>query len=762
MTTNAAGPGNLLGPYRLVRELGRGGMGVVYEALRLPAGDRVALKVLAQAPSADAGAARQDEERFLQEARLSMGLPAHPGIVRVFDSGTDQGRPYLAMDLVEGRPFSEWRKDPASDLQRQIRVLRDAARAVHEAHEHGVVHRDLKPQNLLVDAEGRPHLTDFGLAKTLGRDLSLSLTGAGLVIGTPGYISPEMAEGIRRVDRRADVYALGVLLFETLTGRLPFPGDTAVEMLVRMVKDPAPAPSSVARAVRRLPRGRDLELVCRQALARDPEERTPTAKEYADDLDRWLSGERVRARLPRELRGNPVSWMLAAAGLLVAAGLGWTTFAGGVPAAKELERADRLMRERQYAEAMLQYGVVLARDSGNARALAGQQEALAAQKLEQARLIEGAARAAAERAGREAEDRRRAEALESAEGERARQSQGRLAAEERARQAEEALKRAQAELQAAMVKRPLTPAPPAEPPRVPVPLKIFTGHAGDVKSAALSPDGAWALSAGADATARLWELPSGRAGPVFRGHSEMVRFAAFSPDGRLVATASQDRTIRLWDSASGRELRKLEGHSNMVRALAFSPDGRSLLSSSWDRTLKIWELPGGALRATLQGHGDLVKGVVYSPDGRWIASAGGPDLTVRLWEASSGRELRVLKGASGSVEAVLFTASGGELLASGHDGVLRVWDPASGRELRRRTIHAEPVETLALSPDGQRLASGGWDRSIRLWDWPALAERGSAGRHDGHVLGLVFTADGKRLVSAGHDGTVRLWDVPAP
>jgi predicted Ser/Thr protein kinase len=279
------------GKYDLLREIGRGGMGVVYEARDRELGRLVALKLMLG--RRDRPVAPQEEERFVREAQLAAALPPHPGIVGVFEAGIVEGRRFIAMERILGSPLTIWRA--AANLRAQVELLRDMALALEHAHQHGVIHRDLKPDNVLVDATGKPHITDFGLAKAVGQDTQLSLTSEGMVVGTPAYMSPEQALGQKTIDGRADIWALGVLLYEALTGRQPFVGSTAVEILMKASKNAAPSPSRVMskEALAALDPG--LEHVCLKALARNVNKRYATAAGYAADLDRWLKGEPVKA-----------------------------------------------------------------------------------------------------------------------------------------------------------------------------------------------------------------------------------------------------------------------------------------------------------------------------------------------------------------------------------------------------------------------------------------------------------------------------------
>ncbi|HEX7901190.1 MAG TPA: protein kinase, partial [Planctomycetota bacterium] len=280
------------GKYDLLRELGRGGMGVVYEARDRELKRIVALKLMLG--RRDRPVVPGDEERFVREARLVAALPAHPCVVGVYEAGSVDDRRYIAMELVQGQPFSAWRT--RANLRLQAEVLRDVANALHHAHTHGVIHRDLKPDNILVDAEGTPHITDFGLAKAVGEDAGVSLTAEGMVVGTPAYMSPEQAQGLKSIDARTDVWSLGVLLYEALTGRQPFQGNTAVEILMKASKNAAPSPSRVVTKEAMAAFDPAIEKVCLKALAKKPGERYASAEAFASDLDRWLRGDAVRAQ----------------------------------------------------------------------------------------------------------------------------------------------------------------------------------------------------------------------------------------------------------------------------------------------------------------------------------------------------------------------------------------------------------------------------------------------------------------------------------
>ncbi|HYE99224.1 MAG TPA: serine/threonine-protein kinase [Planctomycetota bacterium] len=266
-----------LGNYRLIRRLGRGTMGVVYEASDTRTGRRVALKLLF-----DAG---PDPKAFLREARAFAALPPHPSVVAVRNGGVFDGTCCLEMDFVDGVPYHDWRRDHPA-IRAQVAVLRDVACALEHVHAHGIVHRDLKPENVLVDRENRPHLTDFGLAR-LGDGTTSSSSGSGFVVGTPAYVSPEQALRPREADRRSDIYSLGIMLYETFTGLLPFTGRSTVGLLMSVMND-EPPPVTATPQARRSGADAAMDAIVRRAIARRPEDRYPTAAALAEALDAWI------------------------------------------------------------------------------------------------------------------------------------------------------------------------------------------------------------------------------------------------------------------------------------------------------------------------------------------------------------------------------------------------------------------------------------------------------------------------------------------
>ncbi|MBI4613982.1 MAG: serine/threonine protein kinase, partial [Planctomycetes bacterium] len=320
----AGDPRRVFGKYVLVREIGRGGMGAVFQAWDSSLHRWVAVKLLS-----DAGAS-EVVERFMREARTVASL-AHPNIAPVYDVGEHGGKHYLAMQFIDGKTLGTDR----ITAEEAVRILRDVALAVDFAHQKGIVHRDLKPDNILVDRDGKPFVTDFGLAKSLSVDSRITVHGS--VIGTPAYMSPEQARGdLRKIGPKSDVYSLGATLYELLTGRPPFRGASPLETVAAVLeRDPVRPSSRVAETPP------DAEAICLKAMEKDPLSRYASARELAEDCDRFLRGEPVsagaapRSRRRRRGRHGSLALALAAGGslvLLLAAGI-WLAARGSSPGA---------------------------------------------------------------------------------------------------------------------------------------------------------------------------------------------------------------------------------------------------------------------------------------------------------------------------------------------------------------------------------------------------------------------------------------------
>lgn len=742
--------------FEILGELGRGGMGVVYKARQLNLRRVVALKVL-NSDNVGPKQAVQWQAEAEAVARLR-----NPNIVSIYDIGVVDKNYYLSLEFVEGGSLAQKAAGVPMAPEKAASIIETLARAIQCMHLRGVVHRDLKPGNVLLTSDGMPKITDFGLAKRLEEDAP---TEEAAIMGTPSYMSPEQADGrVRDIGPVTDVYALGAILYELLTGKPPFKGETIIDTLEHVKTAP---PIHPAQIIPNVPA--DLSAICLKCLEKDPAKRYSSAEALAEDLHRYLADEPILARRTC-LRERVLKWT-----------------------------------RRRPALAVLTTVCILLAVVGFAGILSQWREAHEQRKI-------------AEKEMRIADEQRTIAQEEKLEADKARKS-----AEEHSQTANLALAFNRVALadrewtsnNAARAENLLESCPPN--------LRywewnylnrLFHSHVfrmetdkGYINGVAFNHDGSLLAVAVGDyrkkGEVRIRDLDKGERSCVLKDNPAKITCVAFSPDKKFLACGSQS-SVAFWNievKSPAKPEFALQGFKNEVTGVAFSKDGKFLATASKDHYVKVWDVDGKKVVASKEFDGD-VNGAAFSHDGGKIALAcndnnayiwdwkaneskpepladhhgpvtcvafsadgnliatGSQDKTVKIWNADNATLRLTIRGHSNWVLGIAFRSDGKELASGSADRTVKVWNTETGEENRTYRGHADRVLCVAYGPDGKLIASGSRDKSFMIWDARSEQAARSIPAGDKVILGLSFANNGKKLASASDDKRVKIWSMP--
>jgi WD40 repeat protein/tRNA A-37 threonylcarbamoyl transferase component Bud32 len=681
--------GRQLGNYRLLSIIGQGGFAEVYLGEHIYLDTTAAIKVLYTQLDSD------DIDHFQSEARTVARL-IHPNIVRVLDYGVADRTPYLVVDYApNGTLRKRYAKGTQLPLPTVVAYVNQLAAALQYAHDQGVIHRDVKPENMLLGRRNEVLLSDFGIAVVAESSHRHSMQGVQDLAGTIAYMAPEQIQS--RAGPASDQYSLGIVVYEWLCGTRPFHGSFP-EIAVKHTLSPPP-PLRESRPT--LPQ--EVEEVVMRSLAKKPEERFASVEDFARALQRTCAAAPTLGEGDQEPTAFDQSARPAETIVLSQQGETLET----VPLGAELAPTTTSLTHEAAPSSV---------ETSSAQQL--DTKALPAQTskrgLSRRAVMVGLGGLA----------------LAGALG-----GVGWLAY----MQVGHGLRAA-----------------PSQSSGAPTALYTFRGHTSWVWSVAWAPAGVRIASAGGDGTVQVWDATTGDHLNVYSRHRNSVYSVAWSPDGMRVASGSYDKTVQVWDATYGDHFLTYTGHTSWVWSVAWAPNGKHIASAGGDKTVQIWSAENGRHIYTYTGHADFVNAVAWSPDSQQIASASN-DGTVQVWKALDGRPLYTYQTNATPMWSVAWSPDGERIVSASSDGTAQVWDARNGAHLYVYHGHTDFVYAVAWSPNGRRIASAGDDKTVQLWDAAYGNNPYTYRGHTSSVRSVSWSRDSLRVASGSWDTTVQVW-----